>query len=291
MSSLQNLQINDTFPGLIKTNDEAAITGTLKTLQDGAGNNLPIEVSTTGVNFTGTVTGIPVGGVQSIIAGTNITVDDTDPFNPIVSASGGGGGGNADLAEGQNITTGFGTAVYSMPWVLSGYSVGAAKYMAANRIQFVPFYAKSGESISEFYVRVQTAVPAALMNIGLYKSYVSIASGNKMLYPEYVAPIALDVNISTTGKKLFTGLNILLPTDAYGGQYWIGFISNTNGTYLTKWINWVAAERSIYSDIYRANGTELQLGSFELPTGQINLSVGAQPTTDLCVDFAWKYKA
>lgn len=32
------------------------------------------------------------GVVQSIVAGTNVTVDDTDPANPIVSASGGGGG-------------------------------------------------------------------------------------------------------------------------------------------------------------------------------------------------------
>ena len=31
-------------------------------------------------------------GVQSVIAGTNVTVDDTDPANPIVSALGGGGG-------------------------------------------------------------------------------------------------------------------------------------------------------------------------------------------------------
>jgi hypothetical protein len=32
------------------------------------------------------------GVVQSIVAGTNVTVDDTDPANPIVSSSGGGGG-------------------------------------------------------------------------------------------------------------------------------------------------------------------------------------------------------
>jgi hypothetical protein len=31
--------------------------------------------------------------VQSIVAGTNVTVDNTDPANPIVSATGGGGGG------------------------------------------------------------------------------------------------------------------------------------------------------------------------------------------------------
>lgn len=33
-----------------------------------------------------------VTGVQSIVAGTGISVDDTDPANPIVSATGGGGG-------------------------------------------------------------------------------------------------------------------------------------------------------------------------------------------------------
>ena len=30
------------------------------------------------------------GGIESIVAGTNITVDDTDPQNPIISATGGG---------------------------------------------------------------------------------------------------------------------------------------------------------------------------------------------------------
>lgn len=35
----------------------------------------------------------PPGVVQSIVAGSNVTVDDTDPANPIVSATGGGGSG------------------------------------------------------------------------------------------------------------------------------------------------------------------------------------------------------
>lgn len=34
----------------------------------------------------------PEAGIQSIVAGTNVTVDDSDPLNPIVSASGGGSG-------------------------------------------------------------------------------------------------------------------------------------------------------------------------------------------------------
>ena len=163
--------------------------------------------------------------------------------------------------------------------------------MAANKLQLVPFYAKPGESISEFYVRVQTSVASSTINIGLYKSYVGTSGSNKYLYPEYVSDIALGVDSGTTGKKLFTGLNILLPTDAYGGQYWIGFVSDTTGPTFTKWTNWVAAERSIYSDIYRANGTEITLANSSLPTGQLDLSTGTSASTDLCVDFAWKYKS
>lgn len=49
------------------------------------------------------VTGGGGGGgiVDSVVAGTNITVDDTDPANPIVSATGGGGGGAVDSVNGE----------------------------------------------------------------------------------------------------------------------------------------------------------------------------------------------
>lgn len=32
------------------------------------------------------------GGIQSIVQGDNITIDNTDPLNPVVSATGGGEG-------------------------------------------------------------------------------------------------------------------------------------------------------------------------------------------------------
>lgn len=35
----------------------------------------------------------PAGVVQSIVAGTNVTVNNTDPANPVISSTGGGGGG------------------------------------------------------------------------------------------------------------------------------------------------------------------------------------------------------
>lgn len=39
--------------------------------------------------------------LQSVVAGTNVTVDATDPQNPVISASGGGGGGAVDSVNGQ----------------------------------------------------------------------------------------------------------------------------------------------------------------------------------------------
>jgi len=43
---------------------------------------------------------LEAGAIQSIVAGTNVTIDDTDPLNPIVNASGGGGGA-VDSVNGQ----------------------------------------------------------------------------------------------------------------------------------------------------------------------------------------------
>lgn len=47
--------------------------------------------------------GIP-GVVQSIVAGDNVTVDATDPANPIVSSTGGGSGSVESIVAGDNVT-------------------------------------------------------------------------------------------------------------------------------------------------------------------------------------------
>jgi hypothetical protein len=79
--SLNGLTPAGTYPGLIKTGDNTAISGTPKVLSDGNGNNLPMEVSTTGVNFTNQ---LQQGGVavptqanlaakqDTLVSGTNI---------------------------------------------------------------------------------------------------------------------------------------------------------------------------------------------------------------------------
>lgn len=122
MADLQNLQISATYDGLIKTNDEQPVTATLKTLQDGSGNDLPLQLSTTTVNFTDTVTGIdglaPAGGTSGQVL-TKDTATDYD--YSWVTPSGGGGGLTA----------------FSIPYTLlsgpsSGDAIGAYIRIPAN---------------------------------------------------------------------------------------------------------------------------------------------------------------
>ncbi len=76
--SLNGLTPAGTYPGLIKTGDNTAIDGTLKVLYDGNGNNLPMEVSTTGVNFTNNLTQGGTALQPVLVSGTNIkTINGT----------------------------------------------------------------------------------------------------------------------------------------------------------------------------------------------------------------------
>ena len=86
-TSLINTKPQDTYPGLIKTTDNAAISATLKTLSDGNGNDFPMQISTTAVNFTGILTqnGSPVttppSGVSGAIQFSNGSAFASDATN------------------------------------------------------------------------------------------------------------------------------------------------------------------------------------------------------------------
>lgn len=320
MASLQNEQIDQSYQGLIKTADNTATKPFPPVaLQYGDGTDTPfvigegpagsglgdmVTIKSGNANVDINETGVGINKLSSVSAqGTALLIDGTYQFgvgggpatnvdftNATVTGLPSSGGG-ADLAEGQAITPALATNAYSMPWILSGYSKATGLNMGANKIQFIPFYAKAGESIGEFYVRVQVAQPGATMNIGLYKAYVGTMNNSKYMMPEYVADIALAVDVSTTGKKSFTGLDVSLPADAEGGCYWVGFQSDTVNVALTKWSQWVAAERIIYNDIYRGTGIVKDNATFVLPTGQVDLSANVSPSTDLPIDFAWRYKS
>jgi len=108
MSTLYNQQIDQTYQGLIKTTNNGIISASEQVITDGLGNASTLKLGTTSASFVGTlnltgatVTGIPVSGLESVVAGTNITIDNTDPLNPIVSAT---DGGLESVVAGTNIT-------------------------------------------------------------------------------------------------------------------------------------------------------------------------------------------
>jgi len=97
MGQLTGNQIKNSYDGLIKTTDNAALGAVEKEITDGVGTSSTLKLGTTSASFVGdldltgaTVTGLPDSGVQSVVAGTNVTVDNTDPANPIVNAAASG---------------------------------------------------------------------------------------------------------------------------------------------------------------------------------------------------------
>lgn len=138
MATLTNQQINLTYPGLIKLDDNGAVQPTaLKTLTDGTGGTLPIQVSqietkfTSGslVDFTGTtITGISAGG---LVAGTGSnSMRSADSLTATAAQATGGDSialGNGANAYGNGIAIGVGTTAGP-----SGPTVCIGRYAQAN---------------------------------------------------------------------------------------------------------------------------------------------------------------
>lgn len=207
MGDLANKQISQTYDGLIQTGTDNPIDGTLRPLQDGSGNNLPVEVSTTGVNFTGTVAGIDTG-VQSVVAGTNVTVDATDPANPIVSAAGGGGGGGAEpglASTTRGINMGLGTVneQWRLTYVPITYGT-ATSTITNNTLKIVAMQLTEGQTIRDFSIYVTTSGGEGPVQAVLYKAAID---GNGQLTGGAIEADFGDILANTTGQKIITGIN------------------------------------------------------------------------------------
>jgi hypothetical protein len=105
-TSLFNTTPAATYPALIKVGDNTSIDGTLKTLSDGAGNDLPIQVSSTVTNFTGNV------GIGTTNPFALLTVGGQSSFFSVQSAGTGSDFFYSDINP--NLTAGANNQVVSL---------------------------------------------------------------------------------------------------------------------------------------------------------------------------------
>jgi hypothetical protein len=135
MAQLTGNPIKDSYLGLLKTTDNAAVGATEKQMTDGAGNNVPMTIGTAGVSFTGgadftaaTVTGISAGGAAfstSKVSETQATSScDTIRASVLIPANTFGAGDILEVRSLQSISDSTGW-VYPELWISTVGTVGS----------------------------------------------------------------------------------------------------------------------------------------------------------------------
>jgi hypothetical protein len=151
-TTLNGTTPQNTYPSLIKVGDNGPIDGTLKTLSDGLGNDLPMQASSTVVNFTN---GLQQGGTAvptaaevaskqaTLVSGTNIkTINSTSLL----------GSGDIDVQEtlvsGTNIKTINSTSLLGSGDIVIG---GGSPSGVSGAIQFSDGSAFASDASNLFY--------------------------------------------------------------------------------------------------------------------------------------------
>jgi len=150
MSTLSGTKIKDTYSGLLKTTDNAALSGTFKAVTDGAGNNSGLELNTTyaratnGILFgadtaaasalddyeegTWTPAASSVGGGESVSyasrSGTYVKIGNTVFLGGEISLSSVSGGSGAFNMTGIPFTP---TSSFAGSFFSSNFNVGVGK--------------------------------------------------------------------------------------------------------------------------------------------------------------------
>lgn len=152
--------------------------------------------------------------VQSVVAGTNVTVDNTDPQNPIISASG-GGGGISDGDKGDITVSGAGTV-----WTIDAGVVDTAKLGGD--------ITSAGKAILD---DVDATAQRATLGLGTAATQASTAFEAAFSKGDLIAGANVTLSGTLTGRLVGTG-NVtidaaggsappLLPADYYGDYYFL----------------------------------------------------------------------
>jgi hypothetical protein len=196
MAQLTGNPIQNSYLGLIKTNDNAAAGATPKVLTDGAGNTLPMEIGTSSVLFpTGTVdfTGSTVQGLPAT------TADIPNIANGSMQAT----------------ITGYPP---STVWTACTFSLGRPSIQLPIPAQstgmcLVPFNIDSNQTVTTFGIPMEV-----LANDTLYVAVYEQASNGG----PGVRVLNLSKSITTADNNTWVEVTAGSWTPTLGKNYWIG---------------------------------------------------------------------
>lgn len=149
--------------------------------------------------------------VQSIVAGTNVTVNNTDPANPVVNATGGGGGSASGLQ-----TAVFGT-LFGMSTTAATNCTSVNTWPSQDCMTYYPYIPNTTFTCIQFAITVNTAQATGLARICVYSS--SNGQPGNLLYS------SANLDCSTTGSK--TVVSSFAFTQ--GTVYWLALQTNVAG--------------------------------------------------------------
>ena len=165
-------------------------------------------------NALGIITTLETGTsgnvVQSVVAGTNVTVNNTDPANPIVSATGGGSG---NVVATHVLTKPQSMFYYSNALTQGNLQVSGITQNVLLPSAFIPAY---NLTIDTFIIQVTTLAVGGLAKVAIYSDLNGVPH-TKLLE-------SVDVSTDTIGSKTITGFSF---TFTAGTTYWIAVPTNS----------------------------------------------------------------
>ena len=301
MGNLQNKLISQTYDALIQTGTDEPVDGTLRPLQDGSGQTLPVEISTGAVNFTGTVTGTPnttydygaVGAagninfalsgsdasndVVTMQAGTNITLTDNGSNTFTIDAAGGGGGGAepglASTTRGIDMGIGTVNEMWRLTYVPITYGTTTTS-ITNNTLKIVALQITEGQTIRDFSIYVTAAGGEGPVKALIYKSALN---GNGQLTGGALEADFGDIIANTTGQKIITGINHTLGATTED-VYFLAIHNQSGASISVQASNSTQTSGPIYhgslyaSTMYRGNTYQLVTATTPATINGINLT-------------------
>jgi hypothetical protein len=222
--SLNGLTPAGTYPGLIKTGDNTAISGTPKVLSDGNGNNLPMEVSTTGVNFTNNLTQGGTALQPVLVSGTNIKTingatvlgsgDIVTPFTPPSGVSG---------AIQFSTGSAFGSDASNLFWDDTNNRLGVGTNAPSKQITISTstisggMYTEAGIN-GGFYVGNYTNGETFVTNNGLFHTVFTRSGNVGVGTGTFSSPNANDARLKVKGSGSTSATTSLLVQNSGGSE-------------------------------------------------------------------------